>query len=106
MRTPFQAPLADPSLSPSLTAPRYRISPSAAVSPPTLSGIRRDVSGGVRLTLKGAAGSPFTLERSTDLLRWETWIEGTLQETDAAGREFLDDSTSLTTSRFSRARPQ
>jgi hypothetical protein len=79
---------------------------SAPVSPPTLSGIRRDASGGVRLTLKGAAGSPFTLERSTDLLRWENWIEGTLQETDAAGREFLDDSTSLTTSRFYRARPQ
>jgi hypothetical protein len=77
-----------------------------APAPPTLSGIRRDPSGGVRLTLEGAAGSPFTLERSTDLLRWETWIEGTLQETNAAGREFLDDSTSRTPYQFYRARPQ
>ncbi len=77
-----------------------------APAPPTLSGIRRDASGGVRLTLTGAAGSPFTLERSTNLLRWENWIEGTLQETNAAGREFLDDSTSRSPYQFYRARPQ
>jgi hypothetical protein len=79
---------------------------SAPVPPPNLSGIRLDASGGVRFTLKGAAGSPFTLERSTDLLRWETWIEGTLQEADAAGREFLDDSTNPTTQQFYRARSE
>lgn len=77
-----------------------------APAPPTLSGIRRDASGVIRLTLKGSAGSPFTLERSTNLLRWENWIEGTLQETDAAGRELLDDSTILKAHQFYRARSE
>jgi hypothetical protein len=75
-----------------------------APAPPNLSGIRRDPSGGVRLTLTGAAGSPFTVERSPDLLRWETWSEGTLQETDAAGRELLDDTASTTPYSFYRIR--
>lgn len=75
-----------------------------APAPPNLSDIRRDAAGAVRLTLKGAAGSPFTVERSPDLLRWETWSEGTLQETDAAGRELIDDTASTTPYSFYRIR--
>lgn len=60
--------------------------------------------GGLRLTLRGSAGQAFEIQRSTDLVKWETWITGTLQDSDTAGKELFDESASQTTQRFYRAR--
>jgi len=72
--------------------------------PPAIFGLQRAASGGFRLMLQGAAGRPFSVERSSDLLQWETWISGTLQEADATGLELLDDTEPEPPHRFYRAR--